>query len=410
LRGLEKAQRVKFILSQEVESIIKQKLKKAESASILEFDDILRFTLINQIEQQGKDNFKALRQELASITQLLLLEVLLKKEYSTEEKQKAVVCLMHEWIKDAAIPPKDLYGSIRVEAESAGVVEDEKKKLLDSVEEIFAVLPFLKEHGVKKEEIDTAILQICKDYLQTLPAKVRVPLRDMDSDQTAEIEQQTQTEQETQLEVQEHQEKERVQLGEINARSLEKEEVLNDELLDYHWQLPYVALETYCHKDPLLELFSRAFDGISLTLNVLEWPKEKPKTRDLTLLGNHRTPFHFLRVQNDGSVIILNQQDAANLKGPSLYNLTFGFYDPEKPVSKQLLERVAKIKFLNGDTSYSKEELACLKPWIQAHGVENMLELFQKHILSGYPEKAAAYTAGNLRLLFKDISQIRPLA
>ena len=96
LRGLEKAQRIKFVLTDEVASILQQKLHITHKPS---FDDILRFTVINQIEQQGKDNFKGLRQELCCSIQSLLLQVLMHKSFSYKEKQQAFLHLQKEWIK-----------------------------------------------------------------------------------------------------------------------------------------------------------------------------------------------------------------------------------------------------------------------------------------------------------------------
>lgn len=103
LRGLEnKAQRVKFVLTEEVESIIKQKLKITHKPT---FDDILRFTIINQVMQQGKDNFKGLQQELACTIQSTLLKVLMDDTFTPAEKQKAYLYLKDMWIKEGSRPP-----------------------------------------------------------------------------------------------------------------------------------------------------------------------------------------------------------------------------------------------------------------------------------------------------------------
>ena len=60
LRGLNKSRRVRFLVSDEVASIIRQQLKLTEKQPI-EFDAILKFALANQSAQQGLDNYKALK-------------------------------------------------------------------------------------------------------------------------------------------------------------------------------------------------------------------------------------------------------------------------------------------------------------------------------------------------------------
>jgi len=400
LRGLAQSQRVKFVITKEVEAIIRQATGNAHGQ--IRFDDILRFVMINQTKQQGKDNFKALRQELANIPQSILMRVLVNKAISLEQKKKTFEFLSEEWIKDSCKRPGAVYGALTYKEHSQKVLDDERQRYMDRIDEIFKELPFLEASGISLEKEKDAVDAIIHRLEAFLQERLPVPLRDMDDDQTVEIEQETQTETETELEVQEHQETKRVSLGEIYSVNLIFHKELTPEIFNPGLALPYFSLKTYLEQDEKLKQFADAFEGIALTLNVLEWPKKDARIIDLKLLGAHRTPFHFVKEDEEGRVIILNQHDAS-MSVDDLYNLTLGYYDKEKPVSDAFLRKVVKIKFLNGDSSFTKKEIAFLREWIEEQGPEEMLAFYQQHILAGFPEKAAAYCQSNLKDLFGEL-------
>ncbi|MBA3238118.1 MAG: DUF3638 domain-containing protein [Parachlamydiaceae bacterium] len=423
LRGLEKGQRVKFVVSKEVESIIRQRLKtenegiedtdEEKGETSLSFDDILRFVIINQVRQQGKDNFKAFRQELASVIQSLLFDLLLNENFSVDEMAQAYSVLESEWIKEACKEPRDMHGVIGYEENSDKVVEQERMKAIARLDEIFEMLPFLEKKGIAKEAALTRVDKICEAHVDSLPAKVTVPLRDTDSDQTVERQQETQQETQIELEVQEHTQKGKTVLGKVDY-------VVDDDLVE---ATPLVfnrkskgaintasclSMSDCCLSDPALEEFSDAFEGIRVSINALEWPAEKPQLNDLKLLGSHRTLLEFVKVVNEGrDLIILSQEDAEKAKKEidsslSLYNLTTGFYDKMQFVSPELFEKIVKVKFLGGESSYTKPELEFLKEWVNEQGKERMLDLFQTKILAGHPDKAAEYSNSNLRDLLQN--------
>ena len=68
LRNLDKSQRVRFLISEEVAVIIRQRLNMAEGEPV-QLEAILKFAIANQAVQQGRDNYKAMRQELFAIPQ-----------------------------------------------------------------------------------------------------------------------------------------------------------------------------------------------------------------------------------------------------------------------------------------------------------------------------------------------------
>ena len=82
------------------------------------------------------------------------------------------------------------------------------------------------------------------------------------------------------------------------------------------------------------------------------------------------------------------------------YNLTFGYNDAHKEVTRDTLYKVIKVKFLNGEAQFTAEELALLEKWLLAQGPAKMQELYLKYIIAGSPQKNARYLNSPLQLLF----------
>lgn len=398
LRGLEtKGQHVKFVLTEEVESIIKQKLNISRKPN---FDDILRFTIINQVMQQGKDNFKGAQQELACTFQSVLLQVVMSDTFTIQEKQQAFDGLKDMWIQEGSQAPKDLYGTITQEEASEKVLDSLVKKYTDKVKDLYTNLPFLEQKGISQSNMLKEISEIGRKYTGSLSAKVLVPIRSQDSDQTTETE--TETEQQVQVEVQEQQVPESVCLGHVSGNDIEKQDTIK---VEKKYTIPYFSFETFAKDNALLKKYADAFEGIYLTMNVLEWPEGNLHKDHLQLLGNHRLPIHFVKVVSDEEVVILSQNEAKNSKNDS-YNLGFGFYDPNKPISDKLLEKITKIEFLNGESSFSLPKQDILKKWFAEQGLGKMQDLYLKHIIAGSPEKTAAYSNSHLKKIFEQTAAV----
>ena len=397
LRGLDKAQKVQFVISQEVESIMRQALNKPTDTLI--FDDILRFAINNQAKQQGSDNYKALKQQLSNIPQQIVLSTLLSENVSLSEQKDALALLESHWVKQGVHSPRVLYGNLAVEQESQKCIDDEKAKCISCIKECFAKLPFLQKTGLNLDKC----LKEAEDIAIRLKGCLHSHLiaKETNDDQSVETEQETELE--TELETEEHHEEETVELGQ-HCGGLQKCEDLKDELFIIgQGKSLHFSLDLFLMHDKVLKDYAMAFEGIDLTLSVLEWPKNNPQISDLKLLGNHRTPFHFMLVKA-GKVILLSQPEAIMeyKNDPNLYNLTLGFCNSNKSIDTQLLEKIVKIKFLNGDSDYSKEEQILLKQWFIQEGVEKMQKLYADYIVSGYPQKALAFEGSCLQKAFKE--------
>ena len=66
-------------------------------------------------------------------------------------------------------------------------------------------------------------------------------------------------------------------------------------------------------------------------------------------------------------------------------------------------KKVVKVKFLNGDSHYSQQELELLREWFKQEGPKEMRTLYLKHILSGFPHKTIQFQGSPLDKLFKEL-------
>jgi hypothetical protein len=80
--------------------------------------------------------------------------------------------------------------------------------------------------------------------------------------------------------------------------------------------------------------------------------------------------------------------------------LNLGFIDPNQKLTQEQLLKIVKIKFLNGESQFSPEEIHLLKLWFKVQDKSKMQQLFLEHILSGYPQKALRYQNSPLQKLF----------
>jgi len=439
LRGLDKSQRVRFIISEEVAAIIRQTLKLNDDHPI-QLEEILKFVIANQAAQQGRDNYKALKQELANIPQQILLNVLLNDKVTDIQRLQAFESLKSYWIKPAYLSSKELYGTLTTEKKSSFVIELDKKQCLAKIEEIFTLMPWLKEIGPSREkclnEVDLIVNRI-KDHL---PLLLSIPSKECEDDQTVEVENEIQTETQTELEVTEFKYEENTVIGTVGKVELKKYDsfvegakalkvnvdlkipgrfmnfkspqelrkqfssgakwaAMNRVLINNNITAPVFSLKSYLEKDKHLSSYANAFDDIDLTMNVLEWT---PGCDDFALLGKRRTPFHHM-LDDGKKIILLSQVEAANqVNTPGYYNLTLANLNPHKKIPLDTKLKVAKIKFLQGISQFDADEINFLKQWFQVNGKSKMQTLYFEHILNGYPQKAARYQGSSLQKLFAE--------
>ena len=395
LRGLEKGQTVQFVIDEEVASIIRAQIG---SVSVIGFKEILKFVIQNQAKQQGDDNFKAFKQELDNLSQNLLLEVMTSSDYSAEQKLATFSYLSTTWIKPADQTPAELYGKPAFKRPSNHVIQEAADKCSVQLERILSNLPFLNE---RVETAKTKIAILAKSAMTSVPAQL-ISL-ESDNETTVEVEQATQIETEvsTEIETQGDCQLEPVKLGVINLPS-EWEHIESLSSSYSFVKTPVFPIADQMSREPDLDSYKHLFEGIDISINILEWKEGENTLIDkMRLLGAHRTPFHHLIVEEDTVTLFSQIEDTTS--HPNYYNLTLGFKDPTKSLSRKAFEQIVKLKFLNGESHFTKEELTFLEEWFTDADVDKMETLYLKHILKFQPDKSVAFEGSNLKRLFKEL-------
>lgn len=381
LRGLDKSQRVVFIVSEEVRSIICQELMKANDARIT-FEDILLFTIKNQAKRQSTDNFKAFLQQLWDIPQQSAFTQLLHCDLQPDAYKE----LRALWIKPNAQSAKERFGSLVKEQPIDAVIKRECDRT--------KVICHNRQETLREV---TAVVDIMKEILpKTVITKGAA--QDDGCDQTIEIEQESFVE--VELEQQEQQFNKPIPLGTIPGYHITHTDRISNDLLQSGW-LRAFDLGLYMQQDQALREYADAFSGISITTNVLEFSDVAQELAVCKLLGPQRTPFHFVEVEQD-AVTLISENEIRGLANP--YNLTLGFCNNDEELTPVARTKIVKLKFLNGDSHFTKEEIAILKAWFLQFGPQKMQKLYQEKILAGHPLKAIAYSNSSLQKLFRTIA------
>jgi hypothetical protein len=403
LRGLEKGQKVKFVIDEEVESIIRHTLELKADEKI-GFPEILRFVVKNQSKQQGNDNFKSFKNQVWDLPQSLLLEVILRKKISPENREKAYGLLKNMWIKPIQLSASEAYGSPAMERPSSVVIAEESKNCKTFLRDIGRELPFLK---AKTNSYQVEIDQLANLAVKRVHPQIISPVAD--DSETVEIEQEVEIETQVSVEVQTQEDsaEERIKLGRIRMGIPKKMEDLTAFFEgQYRYELPLIPIEKQMASEPLLSEFGPYFKDIRISINVLEWREgEKDRTK-VQLFGPHRIPYHHLHVEGDEVTLFAIECDRWD---PTNYNLYLGFTQGQNQLTDAAFEKITKVKFLNGESTYNKKELGFLEIWIREAGWERMRRLFGI-VLNNQPDKAAAFAGSPLHKVFNKLASERQAA
>jgi len=263
------------------------------------------------------------------------------------------------------------------------------------------------------DEIDLIVDRI-KDHL---PEYLPSPSKQIDDDQTVEVEQEAETQTETQaeLEVQEHSEDGTVKLDDISywkfkhydsfakalkcVKSIRLFNVDNGMFSSYDTPCPVFPLSSYLATNEKWKEFSTIFEGIDISMNILEWGNKD--TTHISFLGEHRPDFHHLLIDDTKVTLLPIKETSTVIDKPNYYNLTLGYIDAsKKPPPPNIMLKILKVKFLNGESQYSAEEIELLKKWFKSCGIEKLKKLYLERIISGQALKTSRYKNSPLQKLF----------
>lgn len=392
-RQIDRSQRIKFAMMPEIAALIRQKLGMKADEQIL-FDHILLFAIHNQSEQQGRDAFSGLKKQIWNIPQQLFLDILMHERTTPAQAKEAQEVFHKLWIKQTTKSLRETYGVIPMMCETSKLMDEETKKCRQFLEDAFQALPWL--HGqVQKDALQSNLAEVSQRR-ENLPRYRMAPERD--DEQMMEVEQEQETERQMELEnVQAHQ-TDNIVLGHRKSSGFIEADRPTVEMLNQtEGDCPRFPLPSCFELDPELREFASAFAGIKISQNVLEWTQGAKDVSQLKLLGNYRTPFHFAKVSRCGSqVTLITEQEAGHYKG--VYNLTLGFLNADDRVTSEGLEKIVKLRFLNGESDYDAEQRKVLVRWIEQQGKDKMRRLFTR-IARGYPQKASRFQGSTLQTL-----------
>lgn len=390
MRGLADSQRVKFLVSKEVDRIIRQELKMTDD-EILELTHILAFAIANQAKQQGKDNYKALVEQLWSVPQLLLFDVLMDENLTEEQRVKGFESLKKTWIKPVDQSASELYGVMPIEIESEREVAHQINHCENFIKQCYMDCPFLTTIRSESECLNDLTV-IGEKLIHFIPPKVLSPERA--GDETVDMENDAENDVDIELEAHNQQEDEYTELGFNYGSTVTYCDNISKTTFD-KFTLQAFDLQQVFQLNENLKEYADAFKDIVVSFNVLQSPPRTPTLNNIKMFGSNRTPFHRIEF-HQGKAFILFGNETVHSKHTDQYQLFLGFIDRNRTLTDAEFEQIVKIKFLNGECQYTKKERAVLESWIEREGRAKMKTLFERHILLGFPKKTLSYKRSSL--------------
>lgn len=408
LRGLDKSQRVHFILLEDVETIIRQTLKIMDNQQIT-FADILSFVIINQAKQQGRDNFKAFNAELNEVSQKAFLEVILDPNSSPKHCAEIVEKLGETWIKSSFASANVLYGQLPIEGDSEIIRKQIESKAIDTA----------IAKGLDSKISD--IKEISNRFHNSLPPVVSTKIGN--EGLTSEREQQKISEKHSEVESITGGDEEEVLLGEINEINtfktftpdrfttdlypIEIRKLAKYELNDLpSTPLPIFSLKLFFQEYEEFKPYVNAFEGIDISLGMLQIiDKEDVSLEDFAFFGREQKKINYLMIDENKVTLINNEEASRRIKAgyKNLYELRIGYVNSKDKISENIIQNLIKVKFLNGESRYTLKEMNYLRSWIEKEGVQKMYDLYTKHILKNQILKSRKYQQSPLQKLFHEL-------
>lgn len=461
MRGLEKGQKVDFVVAEEDGEIIRNTIVRIGSppGEKLELKDLLVYTLYNQSMRQGDDNYRSLKQKMQMVLINKAMAAIADPSIGDQEAISILIKLQELFVIKVSEEPFDQYGEISTSDSKERVMQEELDHLLSSrAINVFKTDPILSKRYpfdlLKSELKDLVNLEIKK-----IPDHI---LKTSSYGNELHVKTETKTQTETQKETQKETEKEQqleIYGGEGIATvprpvltwdnqilfdkstyksspvGLLKVTMLTSKDLSSfkHQQLsPVVSISDVFSNEPILTPYQDIFDSsLRATLNMM--PIYARSTNEQPIyhpFGKYQDIVSYLIVTKDNegklTAILADQADAVQIddllkkdaKKPlpqqrncqvCLYNLQNGIVQQgAEPFNEKTLEQdpafiklKAQAKFFGGFVNYSEEELQALEQWIQEKGKQRMHALFETFILNNKPEESKMFSKTKLGKLLK---------
>jgi hypothetical protein len=458
LRKFGKGQHVSVVISEETEQLIRSKFR-LDPLTPVELRHVVAFGLVNKIERQSSDNYRAFKHKVDAILQKGFLDLVLRS--GSEGLPEALEVCKDLFISEKPESPFDAYGERQAPVETQPRLEEIVKGVRES--KAFA---YLVEKGVlDPKEFDRKISDIMV-MREVLPDSVLDSPSDLGTRVQMQTSTQTRTQTQTQTKVVAAGEGIETRFPETNTRFMEfvycqkfdeyigrltgdaalhmdfvaktashraEENVELAPMLEEGIPDPYFVYtiddsacgvfrlkEIFKFRDSVADLSEIIPDDVGTTLNV--HPIQSKTFTPLTINAKPIELALYVRGSHGQSMVALDQHEACRISEEGYFldeikegrivavvNVHSGvIYSLGKnPVPQSLgddidflIDRVA-LKVFAGDVNLSrKEQLALFARCAQLgeHGFEKMAKYLQEYVCIVHPH-AQAYTGGLLHML-----------
>lgn len=408
LRGLAtKGQTIEWIIDKNTASLIRSSLNLKETDTI-GFAEILTYTIRNESEQVGKDDYEAFTQQIENIKQQILLQSLLS-DATVDEKRKILSELKSAWCKpETSSTPSKHFCTIPVMIDTAVYLEDQQKQVIDqinglSISDIF-----------KKKAID-AIIEIVKRYKAPGMLLEKIQSPQATADDSVDVEQESQQEMEVDVEVVQDQEKAIVALehgSAYNFWDITPTQINEDGKIPILGACNTLSLESYFSKHPNFKNLGieNAFEGVAVSLNFLEKNIQMEHTiQNYHLHETYQKEFDYVVFERGLSTLISQREadayyykyvNGSRVVSYDIFSLKSGeFLKRTSPLlTNEQSEHVLKIRFLAGSSDYNEEEIMQLERWLKQY--PKLIDFYKNVIIKNNRLRATEFKKSTLAKLF----------
>lgn len=431
LRGLDKSQQVKFVIDEEVKSVLTEELKELGIfvGREVRLEHLILFTLHRQALQQGDNNYRAFKRKIRAVLQAEIFKSFLDPALDNDALKQLFKDTEELFITKNEQSAWEKFGKPQVTQHSDEAVKEDVQKLKGGR----AFKAFTKNAVLVAKNlvsfVTNKIDKLATEVAAILPAQLMRSSSEYGKE--VEIETETEKEKESEKEQEKEQEKERqIEFPEIYPR---RQGVFKkiDSLEDFK-PVPVDGLpmrSSYLDKIPPKAAF------VSLTDAFSNWPYSwsndnmkdyidifddqlvcssnlLPREKLFSLGQKPVSELLFVKDKMSGKILgaMLDQQDSASLLemlangegssriSTSFYNFALEPRQGDHPIDKEQLESnpqfrrlLVQAKFFNGETHYKPSEVTILKEWIAEKGKDRMYQFFQNHILQWKDDSRIAF-------------------
>lgn len=203
LRGLDKSQRIEFVVDSEVKSMIYETLKKLtgkDPGGDLKMEHILLFATFNQAALQGDNNYRSLKQKMLALLQNQIFTILTDPTVDAADAVKLFQATQNYFVQEIITSPWQLFGTETILEKSDKVAEGDLNRLTFS--KAFYSLsnhPLITARADPKTTVQTLTQlvtdskKVLSEMLLTTPGQAGISANEYGKSVEVQIQKETQT-------------------------------------------------------------------------------------------------------------------------------------------------------------------------------------------------------------------------